>query len=591
MNSKKRNLIQLIGFIVCVAISVTTVICSSSAVSEKPASDPENTAADPLDPYESVYYEPADDVNINGNEGRRVPYTNYIYAEETAKFSTLEAESKNGYKLTSADYDDTCKIVIAKSTQEYSKAYSEAAQKVQKVVTEAGAKGGYISKKVTETEDAPLFRPYYGYIIYTAKGKVQLLDSKGKVLLSSFSGYSPVYSLTLSGEPLFEKGGKYYYYYDSSVKGAVFYDEITEDTFDGLDQKEPGSFWHFMYDSYISENYLMQEKGGEAPVTDISKTKPEGAGMVEYSVDSSAIRGSQTTAYEYKKPKSGLYPFFTNIYAPDFTIERTLWGYMNEKGDTVIEPAFGAAFEFSDDGYAVVLDIHGHLCTIDTKGRVVYNPYDNVLYIPEMGNKKIRDIYTLPDTFGVENTGMFTLDHGYTMMRRQLVDTEGGYMIKRETKVLVNAEGKYLNYPSDYNLIAYSDGMLLLEKEGIYGYMNYLGEWVIEPIYRYAEPFSEGLAVVGYRPDKLGMIDTKGNTVLPLMYTKLFASSGGVITAFEAENGWTLFNKVSTAAQDTDFSSPVLEMKHRAIALAKKNFAVRQEEKKKQEEANETVTE
>jgi hypothetical protein len=60
-----------------------------------------------------------------------------------------------------------------------------------------------------------------------------------------------------------------------------------------------------------------------------------------------------------------------------------------------------------------------------------------------------------------------------------------------------------------------------------YGYINYSGEMVIQPVYSRALPFSEGLAAVCLQNDEVldyGFIDRSGKMVIPPMfgYSKLF---------------------------------------------------------------------
>ncbi|MBR5516114.1 MAG: WG repeat-containing protein [Clostridia bacterium] len=588
MYTKKRNTIQIIGLAVCILITAAVVLFAflHRTNTKKVSESPQNN--DPL-ATDKELYDPIGDVVKNGSVQQSVPYINFVYKDEIVKFQTLESAKTEGFSITSEVYDESCRIVLAKGSDSFSTNWTEITQKVQKVVTEPGNKGGYFSKNTTENADAPLLQPYYGYIIYKGKDKCQLLDSNGNLLLAYFSGYEPAYTVTLFGSPLFKKDGKYYYYHDSSVTKGVFYDQINEETFATLPENIPTAYQYLNFDKAFLYNYYVKNEGNEAFITETSAQMPTAPGMVEYTVDENTLLDIQTPEYNYKRSQTGLYPFYTFTYtdSENPVAEQIFWGYMDEKGDVVIEPVFKAAYPFSDDGYAVVLDTHEHLCTIDVKGRIVYNPYDPPLFIPEMGNKKIRDTYYMPDTYGTENTGMFRIDNGHVLMRRRLVDTESGYLIKRETRVVISAEGQYLNYPNDYNLISYSNGMLLLEKDGLYGYMNYLGEWVIEPVYRYALPFSEGLAVVGYRPDKLGMINTKGELVMPYMYSVLLSCSGGMICAYENENGWTVYNKVSTAADTKDFVSPMLTLKYRAIAEVKQQYALylkEEEEKKKQQE-------
>ena len=89
--------------------------------------------------------------------------------------------------------------------------------------------------------------------------------------------------------------------------------------------------------------------------------------------------------------------------------------------------------------------------------------------------------------------------------------------------------------------LAGEDALYPILENDLWGYMNRQGETVIEPQYDLAEPFGEdGFAVVGKKENKkvrCGLIDRKGNTVLPLIYIDLFGENGIYNLAGPDENG------------------------------------------------------
>lgn len=103
--------------------------------------------------------------------------------------------------------------------------------------------------------------------------------------------------------------------------------------------------------------------------------------------------------------------------------------------------------------------------------------------------------------------------------------------------------GEKFTVAEGYDIISYSDGMILLEKNGRYGFMDYTGAWLVEPSLDGAKPFLEGLAAV-CRNGKWGMIDTAGNTVVPFDYDSVQTVSSGVIVC-HSDRGWTVFTKMS----------------------------------------------
>lgn len=79
-------------------------------------------------------------------------------------------------------------------------------------------------------------------------------------------------------------------------------------------------------------------------------------------------------------------------------------------------------------------------------------------------------------------------------------------------------------------------------KEGdFYGYINPKGEWVTKPIYEWAMPFSEQIAVVEAN-NKFGLLDTKGKEILPPTYESISPFKEGRATFVDKE-GMGVLNK------------------------------------------------
>ena len=68
----------------------------------------------------------------------------------------------------------------------------------------------------------------------------------------------------------------------------------------------------------------------------------------------------------------------------------------------------------------------------------------------------------------------------------------------------------------------FSDGLALIERDGLYGFIDIRGNETIPCKYTYAHPFSEGMAAVQIADadgiSKGGYIDSKGNEVIPCIY-------------------------------------------------------------------------
>ena len=208
---------------------------------------------------------------------------------------------------------------------------------------------------------------------------------------------------------------------------------------------------------------------------------------------------------------------------------------------------FFKAFNYSADGYAVVIDsTENTVRIINYRDRTVFKPGGQyVYYLDNNTNKRHygKDLYAFPDTYGIESMGAQGFDHGYLRLRIRTTSMMSDSLDKivRDQDYLVDTKGNKFEIPTGYTLEGYSDGVLLLSKNGLYGYYSVEGDWIAQPIYSYARPFIQGLAVVGSADGTVGVIDTKGNIVLPFVFTSISDVSSGVIVTYCEGIGWEVF--------------------------------------------------
>lgn len=124
-------------------------------------------------------------------------------------------------------------------------------------------------------------------------------------------------------------------------------------------------------------------------------------------------------------------------------------------------------------------------------------------------------------------------------------------------------KSKYIYVDADFNKFSIekewknvSEGLGTVNINGKYGYKNKQDQYVIKPIYEYAGPFSEGIAVVGNRDTfgamKYGFIDLDGKEITPLMFsTKPKEFSGGLAQVFPKDKSdfvYAFFDKKGQVA-------------------------------------------
>lgn len=241
------------------------------------------------------------------------------------------------------------------------------------------------------------------------------------------------------------------------------------------------------------------------------------------------------------------------------TVRGTKWGYIDDKGRIAIAPVFDYAFDYQDNGLAIVQvgDKNG---VIDRAGRYRINPIYNSInafsegratvidkqgfkVIDERGRVVTKKAYSFISTYS-EGRAMASAPDGESGKYGYL-DLQGREAIPfqyeeagdfRNGKALVKVKaGEYaLIGPKGNTLHTYhhpyvgsmGDGLLPFQKDvnGKYGYIDEKGAVVIKPQYTGAQPFRERRAVVNLAPDygnQYGLIDTNGKVILKPEYNDL----------------------------------------------------------------------
>jgi len=158
------------------------------------------------------------------------------------------------------------------------------------------------------------------------------------------------------------------------------------------------------------------------------------------------------------------------------------WGYINSKGEVVIDFIYDYAGFFTDGTAVVSLnDLYG---LIDSDGNIVIKPkYDYIGNFSE----------------GLAHIVLYDTDTA----RHGFIDKDGNTFYK----------DYFNNNTGDFH-----DGLAAFEIDLYFGYVDRNGDIVIQPEYFMAYGFSEGFAVVANEDDKHGFIDKKGNLVIPFKF-------------------------------------------------------------------------
>ncbi|MCQ2428422.1 MAG: WG repeat-containing protein [Clostridia bacterium] len=195
----------------------------------------------------------------------------------------------------------------------------------------------------------------------------------------------------------------------------------------------------------------------------------------------------------------------------------------------------GRAYTVDDNGVVRIINIYG--------GSPIYVNYN---YYPEQFDigTYVRSFYIEPFYRDVSMLGHFYFDEGLIRIRHVEQQSHNTCYYITDEDILVDIWGKAYEIPTGFNLVSYSEGILILERNGLYGCYHKDGYWIAQPIYSSAEPFIEGLCVLGLSDGTKGMIDKSGNIVLPFAYEHITNASSGVIACYSADTGWRTLAKM-----------------------------------------------
>ncbi|MCL2517543.1 MAG: WG repeat-containing protein [Oscillospiraceae bacterium] len=469
----------------------------------------------PDDGYEDEYTSPAHSgenisqiTNPSGIEG--IETTPSIvnpptYSEKLASIEDANNYLTRGWAINTQKYDKYVhKIVKFKPEMNAKNEYAEQFYKMTESVFDLD---NMVFNEIENIVEVPVVTVYMGYYLINQNDSTAILTPQGKVIVSDLKNISPAYYRDSWNRPLFNYNGTLY---------VVTSDEkfVTADAAAANVSFAPALYGDYTSDYGRQKNnlHLFYEVKEIVDVIDN-----------QVAIDRAAYMGIE------------LDPVYINE-----TVHQ--YGYKYSDDTTAIPAKYYYAYNFSENGLAVVANRDRVISIIDVNGRVVINPFKNIVYLSEQ-KRYVFDGYYLPDNRSMENIGMIYFDHGLMRIRRVLKDQYNPRIIN-DYDILIHADGSVFNIPAGYDLVYYSDGVLVLKKGDYYGCLDYTGKWIAQPFYTYAGAFKEGLVVLGVEGKK-GMVDTQGNIVLPFIYDEITDVSSGVIAAYEKQNGWTFYNKIA----------------------------------------------
>ena len=237
-------------------------------------------------------------------------------------------------------------------------------------------------------------------------------------------------------------------------------------------------------------------------------------------------------------------------YAP-FRNASKLFGFVNEKGEVVIQPKFKKVGYFCN-GLAWARTIEGLIGFIDTKGEWIVKPEYNAVTdfdsVDGIAKAKRGEEWVFlkksGETFNVEGSidmGEFSEGRAWVRVGDKIgfIDTKGSWIVKPTySKVknfedgyalvrsedkwgIITKDGRSIVEPSYVNIKGdLSDGFRGVQVGEKWGFINEQGVLVIEPQYLNIRAFKNGFAAVRIG-DFWGLIDKTGKLVIEAKYHRL----------------------------------------------------------------------
>lgn len=469
-----------------------TTIISTEETTTLTQSEPENNESD----------------NTTGQETENIPVSQpaneLTYKELLSKIENSRIYLNSGWKITENIYKrNTNKIVSFNIPLDLENIYSHRNEFIK---TQVFNESSGMYEIVDRVRKLPQLKSYMGYLLINNKdGTTSIYNPIKNVISRNIPDLQPAYIRDLYDNPVFIYGGIHHIVDTNNRLQPTTVDTLITAGITGNYPSyygKPNSGLYLYYDERIISTLVNSAQ-----------------------VNAAISRG------EYIEP----------IYVDQ---KIRTYGYKNANGVIVIPAKYQYAFNFSDNGLAVVADRKRAISVINTYGNTVITVQNNTLRIPELSNRTIYDGYYLPDDFSMNQRGMLYFDHGLIRVRRAITEFNTLNDILRESDILIKSDGTIFDLPAGYDIVYYSDGVAVLKKGIYYGCFSYTGKWIAQPVYTYAGMFNEGLAVIGAKDGKKGVIDTEGNTVLPFVFDEISDISGGIITAYEKQNGWSVYFKI-----------------------------------------------
>lgn len=227
------------------------------------------------------------------------------------------------------------------------------------------------------------------------------------------------------------------------------------------------------------------------------------------------LNGSVTVPFEYDE----IGDLYNNFFIP--VKAEGKWGFVNQYFNTIIPCIYDEAEQY------------GHLNCFKVKK----NNYWAFIFLQNDWHYRITEfkyhgITRISNDLSIVRKGSKygIIDDNFQEIVPVLYDEIEDYLYNQKLKLKVGDKWGWAYFDENlhYTLSPFlyeefedfSDGLALVKKNGMYGFINENWDEVIPFVYEEAFPFLDGISSVKHN-EKWGVIDTNGDTLIPFEYEKL----------------------------------------------------------------------
>ena len=190
-------------------------------------------------------------------------------------------------------------------------------------------------------------------------------------------------------------------------------------------------------------------------------------------------------------------------------------GYVNRKGEYVIEAKFDMARPFID-GYAVVA-VGQKRGYINKKGEFIIQPqfYRANYFQDNVAKVIMKDEATGDKTEGyINKRGEYVVEPIYKMgFAKDFSEGVAAVSTDGQKWGFINTSGMLVIASKFEKAASFKEGLAKVRFEGKYGFIDKWGNWVIQPKYEKVSNFKNGIASVYQKNERMGYIDQTGKFV------------------------------------------------------------------------------